>query len=129
MSVEAKRHLEKAERLLRQATALDPEDAPEALVHLSYYAMFHAATAVLIAHRDEAAKTHVGLIGSFGRLVKDRGETARRHGRALNQAEDLRLQADYGVAHADLAEAAEDLARDAAAFVDFCTKWVVDKAL
>ena len=97
-------HLAKAERLLRQAQNLNATDAPESVIHLSYYAMFHAATAVLLRHRDMTTLTHEGLIGTFGQFAKNRGEKARQHGRALNRAEDLRLQADYGVSYRDLAE-------------------------
>jgi uncharacterized protein (UPF0332 family) len=113
-------HLAKAARLLRQARALDAADAPESVVHLAYYAMFHAATAVLLRHRDSAALTHTGLIGAFGQFAKERGEAARQHGRALNRAEDLRLQADYGVSYGDLADAAVELREAAHAFVESC---------
>ncbi len=119
-------HIAKAGRLLQQAQAVDANDAPESIVHLSYYAMFHAATAVLIKHRDESSRTHVGLIGAFGRFVKDRGETARGHGRALNRAEDLRLQADYGVSYNDLSESAENILNDARVFIDYCEKVVLE---
>jgi len=119
-------HLAKARRLLRQARALDAKDAPEGIVHLSYYAMFHAATAVLIRHRDGPSRTHVGLIGTFGRFVKERGATARQHGRALNRAEGLRLQADYGISYQDLSEAAEVILKDAGAFTDFCERVILE---
>jgi hypothetical protein len=39
VSPEAARRLAKAERFLAQATQLVPVDAPEATVHLTYYAM------------------------------------------------------------------------------------------
>lgn len=120
MSDSAVEHLAKAQRLLRQDQALDAAEAPESVVHLAYYAMFHAATAVLLRHRDSAALTHTGLIGAFGQFAKNRGETARQHGRALNRAEDLRLQADYGVSYQDLAEAAVEISEAARAFVEFC---------
>ena len=113
-------HLGKAKRLLRQSMTMSATDAPESVVHLAYHAMFHAATAVLLKHRDRAAMTHTGLIGAFGQFVKDRGETARKHGRALNRAEDLRLQADYDVSYQDLIDVAQDIRQEARAFVDFC---------
>ena len=113
-------HLAKAERLLRQAQNLVMAEAPESVIHLSYYAMFHAATAVLLKHRDKATLTHSGLIGAFGQFAKGRGESARQHGRALNRAEDLRLQSDYGVSYRDLAEASAKVREEARAFIDFC---------
>lgn len=112
--------LAKARRLLAQAQDLNARQAPESLVHLCYYAMFHAATAMLLHHQATAAMTHTGLIGAFGRLAKDLGEPARQHGRALNRAEDLRLRADYGVDYEDLAESAEHLRDEARAFLAFC---------
>ncbi|NEX21835.1 HEPN domain-containing protein [Thiorhodococcus mannitoliphagus] len=73
MSSTESEHLMKARRLLRQAHQLSAVDAPEAVVHLCYYAMFHGATAVLLRHRDQAVVTHTGLIGAFGRLAKGLG--------------------------------------------------------
>ncbi len=113
-------YLAKARRLLTQALALSPQDVPETVIHLCYYAMFHAATTVLLRHRSAAPLTHTGLIGAFGRLAKDLGETEREHGRALNRAEDLRLRADYGVAYDDLPAFAADLLIDAQSFLSFC---------
>ena len=76
--------------MLKQALALEPGDAPEAIVHLSYYAMFHAATSVLLRRGFEPAKTHGGLIGTFGRLAKGLSQEAQEQGKALNRAEDLK---------------------------------------
>jgi len=119
---EAADHRAKAERMLRQAESLAADQAPEAVIHLAYYAMFHAATAVLLEAGTAPALTHGGLIGGFGRLMRDRGETARLQGRVLNRAEDQRLQADYGVSLPDLADAAGGLLRDARTFVAFCAE-------
>jgi uncharacterized protein (UPF0332 family) len=113
-------HLAKAKRLLRQANALNATDAPESVIHLCYYAMFHAATAVLLKHRDKAAMTHAGLIGAFGQFAKNLGKEARQHGRTLNRAEVLRLQADYGVSFQDLADASVGIRNEALEFIAFC---------
>lgn len=113
-------HLAKAKRLLHQAQDLSAADAPESVIHLAYYAMFHAATAVLLKHRDKVALTHAGIIGAFGQFAISRGEKARQHGRSLNRAEDLRLQADYGVAYRDLPDAGAKVREEAQAFVEFC---------
>jgi len=122
-------HLEKAGRLLRQARIFSVADAPESVVHLSYYAMFHAATAVLLKHRGKAALTHAGLIETFGQFVKNHGETARQHGRALNRAKDLRLLADYGIAYQDLVEASTKIREEACAFAEFCKSVVATRGL
>lgn len=126
MSSAESEHLKKARRLLHQARQLSAVDAPEAVVHLCYYAMFHAATGVLLRHRDQAIVTHTGLIGAFGRLAKDLGGAARLQGRALNRAEDLRLRSDYGVDDEDLPDSAILLLGDAEGFVTFCEALVRD---
>jgi len=82
--------------------------------------MFHAATAVLLKHRGKATLPHGGLIGIFGKFAKNRVETARQHGRALNRAEDLRLLADHEMAYQDLTEAGAKICEEAQAFIDFC---------
>lgn len=82
--------------------------------------MFHAATAVLLKHRDKAAMTHAGLIGAFGQFAKNLGKEARQHGRTLNRAEVLRLQADYGVSFQDLADASVGIRNEALEFIAFC---------
>lgn len=124
MSKEPDGHMVKAERLLRQAHLFDANEAPESVVHLAYYAMFHAATAVLLKQGNSTAVTHSGLIGAFGQFAKDRGEAVRQQGRSLNRAEDLRLLADYGISYQDLAESAARLREDALAFVDYCASVV-----
>ena len=65
----------KARRLLIQAQGLDPSEVPESVVHLSYYAMFHAATAVLLRHRASVAMTHTGLIGASDESRKSWAKT------------------------------------------------------
>lgn len=90
MNDEAARRLAKARRLLDQIARLDAAALPEPVIHAAYYAMFHAATAVLIAREGTAPATHSALIGRFSQLARAEGGTARDHGRALNRAFDLR---------------------------------------
>lgn len=120
MTTTAAEHRVKARRLLEQANQLSADDAPESVIHLCYYAMFHAAMAVLLCHRQQVAITHTGLIGAFGRLARDLGEAARQQGRALNRAEDLRLRSDYGVVYDDLPVSAATLREEADSFLVFC---------
>jgi uncharacterized protein (UPF0332 family) len=65
VKVEAARRLAKAERFLAQAMQLVAGESPEATIHLSYYAMLHAAAAVLIERESRAPKTHGAIIGKF----------------------------------------------------------------
>ncbi|WP_414731384.1 HEPN domain-containing protein [Vineibacter terrae] len=65
MRPETARRLAKAERFLRQVTASDATVTPDGVVHLSYYAMFHAAAAVLIERTGSAPKTHSAMVANF----------------------------------------------------------------
>lgn len=120
MKVEAARRLAKAERVPAQAMQLVADEAPEATIHLSYYAMLHAAAAVLIERQGRAPKTHGAIIWQFAETTRRDGEEGRSLSRALNRAEDTRLLSDYG--DDSIPDAADALqTRDAAAtFVGFC---------
>ena len=67
-----------------------------AVIHSAYYAMFHAARAVLFRMTGTAPRKHGGVITAFGRLVRDDDEARRRCGRWLNAMKDGRTAADYG---------------------------------
>lgn len=120
MKGEAALHLEKARTFLAQMQGLDAERMTETLVHQAYYAMFHAAIAVLLYRGEEAPVRHAMVVSRFGQVIKDMGESARLSGRAFNRAHDLRLAADYAVGNKVLAETASGLAEDAKQFVAFC---------
>ncbi len=120
MSNESDLHLAKAHSLLAQVSALNPATHAEAIVHVAYYAMFHAATGLLLATKGAAPRRHTSVVGEVGLLVKAMGESGRRQGRAFNRAHDLRVLADYAVEGSVLAETARELVVDARAFIEFC---------
>jgi uncharacterized protein (UPF0332 family) len=120
VTAEAALHLEKAKLFLAQMEGLDPDHMTETLIHQAYYAMFHAALAVLLRRDEDAPIRHAMVVSRFGQAVKDMSETARQMGRAFNRAHDLRLAADYAVGSKVLAQTAHGLAEDAKAFVAFC---------
>jgi len=91
----AKASWRKAEAHLNEAKALDPNDAPMAIIHSSYYAMFHGARAALFQATGNAPKTHDGVIQQFGLLARNSDEKLRSAGRALNEMKDERNHADY----------------------------------
>lgn len=78
MNPQATSRFAKAERFLAQAQRQQAEVAPEATIHLAYYAMLHTAAALLLEHTSEVPRTHSGVIGLFSRLVqhRDRGRRA-----------------------------------------------------
>jgi uncharacterized protein (UPF0332 family) len=82
---------------LLEMRSLDPDPAPAASIHAAYYAMFHAARAVLILEDGiEAARTHRGVIARYGVLAGD-DAVAREQARLLNRAADARMAGDYAL--------------------------------
>jgi len=55
---EVELRLARANAFLRQALAHDPLNEAESVIDAGYYAMFHAASAVLLALTESAPKTH-----------------------------------------------------------------------
>jgi uncharacterized protein (UPF0332 family) len=111
--------LVKAEGFLAQLRSVSSTDAPAGVIHLAYYAMLHAASAVLLDRFDEALKTHTGTIGRFSQAVMA-GEEGKRFGRALSKAEQLRMVSDYDDGAAPTAADAESMRNTAIAFVAYC---------
>ena len=89
----------------------------------AYYAMFHAATA-LLRLRQMTFSRHTAVIAAFGREFVVTGLFAREHHKALIEASELRQLADYspGVAVGEqrarrLVDQAAAFARDAEAYI------------
>ena len=70
------KHMRKASRLLRSVQRRAASDEPETVISTSYYAMHHAACAVLLWKGEPLPKTHASLIGRFGLAVRDLGDEA-----------------------------------------------------
>ena len=119
MSPETARRFAKAERFLEQATRLAPQSMPEPTIHAAYYAMLHAAAAVLIDRVGKAPKRHGSVIGQFSQQVSSSDE-GRAFGRALNRANSRRFVADYDDETVPSAASAAELRTQAADFVAYC---------
>lgn len=65
----------------------------------AYYGMFDAAKAAVLASQPQIdttfAKTHGGLISTFGQTLVKTGVLPVEMGRSLNRASEIRLIADY----------------------------------
>jgi uncharacterized protein (UPF0332 family) len=109
----------KAELSLEHANRMSPEELLEPMIHATYYAMLHAATAVLLDRMGTAPKTHSSTIGQFSQLVRD-DDAGKRLAREFNLAERLRLTADYDDRVRPTVEEAVNLRRTAIAFVAYC---------
>jgi uncharacterized protein (UPF0332 family) len=117
---EAEKRYAKALRFLDQAGSQSPSEAPESTIHVSYYAMLHAAAVVLLDRTGEVPKSHAGVIGQFSRLIVQDGERGRSFGRGFNHAEQLRLFPDYEDSAVPSAEEATELRKLASDFVAYC---------
>jgi uncharacterized protein (UPF0332 family) len=71
LTIEVDQRLAKARRLVRVARTYDPTKDAEGVAHHAYYAMYHAATAVLLFRDGQYPKTHGALVSRFG-LIKRR---------------------------------------------------------
>jgi uncharacterized protein (UPF0332 family) len=120
MMDERQRHMRKATRLLRSVENRAASDEPDAVVSTAFYAMYHAACAVLLWHGEPLPKTHSSLIGRFGLAVRDVGPNGREAGASLHEAFARRAKGDYAV-EIRLGRTDALAARDSAhAFVNYC---------
>ena len=111
---------QKAEAHLREGLAQDADASPMAIIHSSYYAMFHTARAVLFQVTGQAPKTHDRTIQQFGLLVRDLDDALRAAGKALNEVKDERNEADYDETILPSSDEARDALQAAADFLDIC---------
>ncbi len=81
--------LEVAERLLKTE---DYEDA----VSRAYYAVYHAAQALLLSE-GERAETHKGVVTLFGLLFVKTGKIRKEFGKYLANLKDDRESGDYEI--------------------------------
>lgn len=93
----------KALRLLAEAERLAAwGEAPSACIHSAYYAMYHCASASILAaggvgKRQDAPASHEHVSQHFGRLVSEEGGELSGTGLLLARARSDRMAADYGL--------------------------------
>ena len=92
-----------------------------AVIHSSYYAMFHAARAVLFHAVGSAPKRHDGVIQQFGLLVRDQDDTLRTAGKAFNEVKDERTAADYDETILPSPDEAREALQAANSFLAICS--------
>ncbi len=86
--------LRKARRALQTAAINLEAGDGAAAVNRSYYAMYHAARAMLMSAGVEVPRTHSGLVGEFSRRFVESGILPKHLGRDLNKVEEQRRYAD-----------------------------------
>lgn len=109
--------LARAEASLRAAEVLLREGLFRDSVSRGYYAMFHAARA-LLSSKGIRPRTHGGVLRGIGRLFVEPGVLDREFARDLGFALQLRQRADYEDELAITEASAQDLLDRATRFVE-----------
>ena len=114
---EARGHLVLAEEKLVAARLLLEEDLVRDAASRAYYAMFHAAYA-LVRLRGAAPKTHRGLLSTFADEYVRKGAFPQDLFEAFRSGQSLREQGDYEPSQPPTPEEAEAVISAAARFLD-----------
>ena len=93
-----------------------------AVIHSSYYAMFHAARAALFKTTGQAPKRHDVVIQQFGLLVRNLDDALRLAGKAFNAVKDDRTAADYDETVVPSPEEAREVMQAAFKFLAICAE-------
>jgi len=97
MKSDAEPHLRKSREFLEDGTLLLSKARYARCASCAYYAMFHAAQAML-ANEGLEPHTHEGVKTKFSEIfVKERKAIPAEFGRMLSRAHDFRLDADYAI--------------------------------
>lgn len=103
--------LSKAETALASAKREFEADDLDGAANRLYYAMFHAARAALLSIGEPAYGTHATIIAQFGLHFCKNGTLPTELGRAINEAQELRVEGDYGSGTPDQTEVAAFVAK------------------
>jgi uncharacterized protein (UPF0332 family) len=87
-------YLQTARETLEDASILISQRRFPAAVSRAYYAMFYAASAMLLS-LGLKVESHYGMKVKFGEMLVKTEKVDRRFGEMLTQAYDLRQDADY----------------------------------
>lgn len=116
-----KHHFARAAELLEVARRL-ADEFPADAISRSYYAMFHAATAVLMEKGIER-RSHKGLIAAFSEFLVKPGLLDKRFHAMLRRAFDERSESDYFPEPQESSDHAIELLKEAEEFVAECRKF------
>jgi uncharacterized protein (UPF0332 family) len=89
-------YIQKAEKKLEVAEKLSKSGDYEDAVSRAYYAVFHAAQALLLTE-GERAESHKGVVTLFGLLFVKTGKFSKDMGKYLANLKDDRESGDYEI--------------------------------
>jgi uncharacterized protein (UPF0332 family) len=109
-----------------ESQSMDLTKAPSAVVDSAYYAMHHAARAVILKlDGEQAATKHQSVISRFGQIAKNHptdSDELMKLGRYINRVYEERLDSDYDVREATTANKAAVCLNRAKEFLDGCRR-------
>jgi uncharacterized protein (UPF0332 family) len=108
--------LSRADVCLKEARALQGAALPYGAASRAYYAVFHAATALLLSVGLEA-RTHKGLVSLLGEHFVRPGRLSPTMGRLVSRMQRDREDADYALGAVFTGEESARLIADAQAFL------------
>lgn len=114
-----------SERIIAAEYLIEKQLFPDA-VNRAYYAIFHAALALLLEH-GVVVKTHTGLISRFGQIFIQTGRIEKEYGRMFANAEEMREKADYSITSNISQELAENVLNDAKIFLEMAKHQLLDQ--
>ncbi|MEK6776662.1 MAG: HEPN domain-containing protein [bacterium] len=120
---EIKAELRRAEKSLRAAHLLFEDDLLEDALSRTYYAILHAARAVLLAEGIHV-KSHKAVRRLFGQHLIKTGKLDPRYATILAEEQDDRYLADYDVIFSPEKERVKKRLEDAATFVHTMKKYL-----
>ncbi len=123
MTEEIQLRFQQAAECMEDAQVLLAHNRLAAAVTRAYYAMFHAATAVLLA-RGIKRSSHRGMLSAFGEHLVKTGAIDRRFFQYLRDAFQRRQQSDYEPMIEISRQTVEQTLQQAIDFVDACRKLV-----
>ena len=113
---------------LQAADLLSREEYREDAVSRAYYAILHAAKAVLLVH-DVAAASHAGVRRMFGKHLVLTGDIEGQWSKYLGRSSDDRLMADYDAGISFTAEQSRAECQRAREFVERIRQYLLTKGL
>jgi hypothetical protein len=115
--------MESARRSLDDARLLNTASSVRGAVNRAYYAMFYAASALVIANGRSFSK-HSALISYVHREFVKPGVLEKKHGRALQKAFENRTEGDYQDMVTFKPEDVGAMMSDASEFIDAVARLV-----
>lgn len=115
----------KAEEKLSAAQLLIKEGFVDDAISRAYYAIFHAASAVLLSE-GMSVESHRALKEMFGLHFVKTGQIERKYGRLLSKLKDERETGDDDIYTSFEREDAESAVREATEFIAAMKRYLAD---